>query len=160
MVGSAPPDRAWAPDKYSSAGRHLVRVAAHACGPVSGTCRSGLPTNSRRAARARWARWRDQWRRPGTPVPLSSRGSCVAGDEGCGFRGVELDAESEHAAYQQILTVFTDTGRPMRARDLCQALDLPIVPKNTEGICFKLKCLVSRGILTEPEFGLFTQPHP
>ncbi|MEU9136943.1 hypothetical protein AB0D33_13410 [Streptomyces sp. NPDC048404] len=66
----------------------------------------------------------------------------------------------EHPAYQQILTIFTDTGRPMRARDLCQALDLPIVPKNTEGIRSKLKRLVSRGILTETEPGLFTQPRP
>ncbi|MCX4648052.1 hypothetical protein [Streptomyces sp. NBC_01446] len=40
----------------------------------------------------------------------------------------------DHPAYQQILTALADTGRPMRARDLCQALDLPILPKNTEGI--------------------------
>lgn len=39
----------------------------------------------------------------------------------------------------------------MRARDLCQALDLPILPKNTEGIRSKLKRLVTHGILTEPE---------
>jgi hypothetical protein len=64
----------------------------------------------------------------------------------------------EHPAYQQILTVFADAGRPMRARDICQALDLPIVPKNTEGIRSKLKRLVSRSILAETEPGLFTQP--
>ncbi|WP_426537926.1 hypothetical protein [Streptomyces sp. UG1] len=46
----------------------------------------------------------------------------------------------------------------MRARALCQALDLPIVPKNTEGIRSKLKRLVARGILTEPEPGLFVPP--
>nr|WP_223243933.1 hypothetical protein [Streptomyces sp. CBMA156] len=66
----------------------------------------------------------------------------------------------EHPAYQQILTVLADTGAPMRARDICQALDLPILPKNTEGIRSKLKRLVTRGILTEPEPGLFTQPRP
>lgn len=65
-----------------------------------------------------------------------------------------------HPAYQQILAVFADAGRPMRARDLCQALDLPIVSKNTENIRSKLKRLVSRGILVETEPGLFTQPHP
>ena len=65
-----------------------------------------------------------------------------------------------HPAYQQILTIFADTGRPMRARDLCQALDLPIVSKNTENIRSKLKRLVSRGILIETEPGLFTQPRP
>ncbi|THA30670.1 hypothetical protein [Streptomyces sp. A1547] len=64
----------------------------------------------------------------------------------------------DHPAYQQILTALADTGQPMRARDLCQALDLPIVPKNTEGIRSKLKRLVTRGILTEPEPGLFTPP--
>ena len=66
----------------------------------------------------------------------------------------------EHPAYQQILTVLADTGTPMRARDICEALDLPILPKNTEGIRSKLKRLVTRGILTEPEPGLFTQPRP
>jgi hypothetical protein len=64
-----------------------------------------------------------------------------------------------HPAYQQILTVFADAGRPMRARDLCQAMDLPIVPKNTDNIRTKLKRLVSGGILVETEPGLFTQPH-
>ncbi|MCX4681048.1 hypothetical protein OG413_38225 [Streptomyces sp. NBC_01433] len=37
------------------------------------------------------------------------------------------------------------TGRLMRAGDLREALDLPILPESTEG---------------EPEPGLFTQPHP
>jgi hypothetical protein len=65
-----------------------------------------------------------------------------------------------HPGYQQILAVFADAGRPMRARDLCQALDLPIAPKNTENIRSKLKRLASRGILIETEPGLFTQPRP
>ncbi|GAA1948227.1 hypothetical protein GCM10009837_87320 [Streptomyces durmitorensis] len=49
-------------------------------------------------------------------------------------------------------------GHPLRARDLCGALDLPTIPKNTEGIRSKLKRLVTRGVLTEPEPGLFAQP--
>jgi hypothetical protein len=65
-----------------------------------------------------------------------------------------------HPAYQQILAAFAEAGRPMRARDLCQALDLPIAPKNTENIRSKLKRLASRGILVETEPGLFTQPRP
>ncbi|MFE7427779.1 MULTISPECIES: hypothetical protein [unclassified Streptomyces] len=64
----------------------------------------------------------------------------------------------DHPACQQILTALTDAGRPMRARDLCEALDLLILPKNTESIRCKLKRLVTRGILTESERGLFTQP--
>jgi hypothetical protein len=65
-----------------------------------------------------------------------------------------------HPAYQQILAVFADAAGPMRARDLCQALDLPIAPKNTENIRSKLKRLASRGILAETEPGLLTQPRP
>jgi hypothetical protein len=65
-----------------------------------------------------------------------------------------------HPAYQQILAVFADAAGPMRARDLCQPLDLPIVPKNTENIRSKLKRLVSRGVLVEAEPGLFIQPRP
>jgi hypothetical protein len=38
----------------------------------------------------------------------------------------------------------------MRARDICEALDLPILPKNTEGIRSKLKRLVTRGLLPQP----------
>jgi hypothetical protein len=66
----------------------------------------------------------------------------------------------DHPAYQQILTAFAGLQRPLRARDLCLALDLPIVPKNTESIRSKLKRLVSRGILIEAEPGLFSQPRP
>jgi hypothetical protein len=66
----------------------------------------------------------------------------------------------DHPAYQQILTAFADLQRPLRARDLCLALDLPVLPKNTESIRSKLKRLASRGILTETEPGLFAQPRP
>jgi predicted transcriptional regulator len=66
----------------------------------------------------------------------------------------------DHPAYQQILTAFADLRRPLRARDLCLALDLPILPKNTESIRSKLKRLASRGILIETEPGLFAQPRP
>ncbi len=66
----------------------------------------------------------------------------------------------DHPACQQILTAFADLRRPLRARDLCVALDLPILPKNTESIRSKLKRLASRGILIETEPGLFAQPRP
>jgi hypothetical protein len=45
----------------------------------------------------------------------------------------------------------------MRARDQCQALNLPILPKHTEGIRSTLKRLLSRGILIEAERGLFAR---
>lgn len=64
------------------------------------------------------------------------------------------------AAYQQIMDVFDHEHRPLRARDLCTSLDLPILPKHTEGTRAKLKRLVSLGFLDETEPGLFARPHP
>ncbi|MER7576705.1 hypothetical protein [Streptomyces sp. NPDC126514] len=65
-----------------------------------------------------------------------------------------------HPAYQQILDVFADAAGPMRARDLCQALDLPLKPKNIESTRHKRKRLVSLGVLAETEPGLFFQRRP
>ncbi|MGW0884719.1 transposase [Streptomyces sp. NPDC002671] len=50
----------------------------------------------------------------------------------------------------------------LRARDVCRALGLGTEPRHTEGMRAKLKCLVNRGILTEPEPepGLFTLTPP
>ncbi|MBO1332602.1 hypothetical protein [Streptomyces sp. VRA16 Mangrove soil] len=67
---------------------------------------------------------------------------------------------SAHPAYQQILDVFADAVGPMRARDLCQALDLPLKPKNIESTRHKLKRLVSLGVLAETEPGLFIRRLP
>ena len=64
------------------------------------------------------------------------------------------------AAYQQIMGVFDHEQRPLRARDLCLALDLPILPKHAEGTRAKLKRLVSPGFLDETEPGLLAQPRP
>ena len=58
--------------------------------------------------------------------------------------------------YQQILAVFHADGSTMRAKDVCHALGIGIAPKDTEGIRAKLKRLVNRQILTEPQPGLFT----
>ncbi|MES4906096.1 MULTISPECIES: hypothetical protein [unclassified Streptomyces] len=64
------------------------------------------------------------------------------------------------AAYQQIMDVFEHERRPLRARDLCFALDLPLMPKHVVGTRAKLKRLVSLGFLDETEPGLFAQPGP
>ena len=71
-----------------------------------------------------------------------------------------LPALPDHPACQQILTAFADLQRPLRARDLCLAPDLPILPENTGSIRSRLKRLASRGILTETEPGLLAQPRP
>lgn len=62
------------------------------------------------------------------------------------------------AAYQQIMAVFEQEHRPLRARDLCTSLDLPVLPKHVEGTRAKLKRLVGLGFLDETEPGLFAHP--
>jgi hypothetical protein len=66
----------------------------------------------------------------------------------------------EHPLYPQNLAAFAHSGRPPRARDLCDALDLGFAPKDIEGMRSKLKRLVGRSLLTESEPGLFAQNHP
>ena len=60
--------------------------------------------------------------------------------------------------YPQIIAAFTGAG-PLRAKELCQALGIGTDPRHVEGMRSKLKKLVARGILTEPEAGLFTPAH-
>jgi hypothetical protein len=62
--------------------------------------------------------------------------------------------------YQHILTVLNDAITPMRAKDLCHALDLGFEPTKIEGMRSKLKRLVGTGLVAETEVGLFTVPHP
>ncbi|NBF00095.1 hypothetical protein FE391_35515 [Nonomuraea sp. KC401] len=66
----------------------------------------------------------------------------------------------ENPAYQQILTVFADLGRSLRARELCEALDLPLAHNSIQNVRAKLKRLVNHGVLVENEPGLFAQPLP
>ncbi|MEU9776272.1 hypothetical protein [Streptomyces sp. NPDC047968] len=63
----------------------------------------------------------------------------------------------EHPDYPRILGVFNDATGPLRARDVCEALDHELLPKNIEGIRAKLKRLVRLGILTEVDVGSFTR---
>jgi hypothetical protein len=70
-------------------------------------------------------------------------------DEDCG------PTLPDNPAYQQILAALTDATRPLRARDLCQTLDVGIEPKHVEGMRCKLKRLVGRGLVAEDEPGLF-----
>ncbi|MFD9125720.1 hypothetical protein [Kitasatospora sp. NPDC059571] len=72
----------------------------------------------------------------------------------------EPPALPTHPAYQQILGTFAKTPGPKRARDLCQALDLPLTPKSIESTRHKLKRLVGLGVLAETEPGLFAQRRP
>ncbi|MEU1276643.1 hypothetical protein [Streptomyces sp. NPDC005799] len=66
----------------------------------------------------------------------------------------------DHPAYQQIMAVFTTADTPLRARQVCEAMDMEIAPNNINNTRLKLKRLAERGILAETEQGLFTQPRP
>ncbi|GAA2842685.1 hypothetical protein GCM10010441_78450 [Kitasatospora paracochleata] len=57
--------------------------------------------------------------------------------------------------HREILATMEQSGGGLRAKDVCQALGLGTEPRNTEGTRAKLKRLVARGILIEPEPGLF-----
>ncbi|MFC9931526.1 hypothetical protein [Streptomyces sp. NPDC127190] len=63
----------------------------------------------------------------------------------------------DHPAYQQIMAVFAAADTPLRARQVCEAMDLEIAPNTINNTRLKLKRLAERGILVETEQGLFTQ---
>ncbi|MGW0538448.1 hypothetical protein [Streptomyces sp. NPDC003032] len=66
----------------------------------------------------------------------------------------------DHPAYQQIMAVFSTAYGPLRARQVCEAMDPRIAPNTVNNARLKLKRLVERGILVEIEQGLFTQRRP
>lgn len=63
----------------------------------------------------------------------------------------------EHPDYPRILAVFNGATGPLRARDVCEALDHELLPKNIEGTRAKLKRLVKLGIITEIDTGSFAR---
>lgn len=63
----------------------------------------------------------------------------------------------QHPDYPRILALFNETTDPLRARDVCQALDHELLPKNIEGTRTKLKRLVKLDVLTEAHAGSFTR---
>ena len=66
----------------------------------------------------------------------------------------------DNPVYQHVLTVLTDAKSPLRARDLCRALDLGTDASKVEGMRSKLKRLVTNGLVTENEPGLFVLTRP
>ncbi|MFG2873907.1 hypothetical protein ACGFYU_02660 [Streptomyces sp. NPDC048337] len=63
----------------------------------------------------------------------------------------------EHPDYPRILAAFNEATSPLRARDVCEALDHELLPKNIEGTRAKLKRLVKLDILAEVDTGSFTR---
>jgi hypothetical protein len=66
----------------------------------------------------------------------------------------------DHPAYQQIMAVFAAAEAPLRARQVCEAMDMEIAPNNINNTRLKLKRPTERGILVETQQGLFIQPRP
>lgn len=69
--------------------------------------------------------------------------------------GQRLDGVPDNPAYQNVLTVLADADRPLRAKDLCHALDIGTEPRHIEAMRAKLKRLVGANLATEPDPGLF-----
>ncbi|MEV2213581.1 hypothetical protein AB0H86_19400 [Streptomyces sp. NPDC050997] len=63
----------------------------------------------------------------------------------------------EHPDYPRIPAVSNEVTGPLRARDVCDALDQELLPKNFEGNRAKLKRLVKLDVLTEVDTGSFTR---
>ncbi|MEU1456275.1 hypothetical protein [Streptomyces avermitilis] len=63
----------------------------------------------------------------------------------------------EHPDCPRILAVFNEATSLLRARDVCEALNHELLPKNIEGIRAKLKRLVKLDVLTEVDAGSFTR---
>ncbi|MER7583718.1 hypothetical protein [Kitasatospora sp. NPDC097691] len=58
------------------------------------------------------------------------------------------------------MAVFAAADVPLRARAVCEAMDLDIASSNINDVRLKLKRLAERGIQAETEQGLFTLPRP
>ncbi|MGW3044172.1 hypothetical protein ACWC9T_29950 [Kitasatospora sp. NPDC001159] len=58
------------------------------------------------------------------------------------------------------MAVFAAADAPLRARTVCEAMDMEIAPSDINNVRLKLKRLAERGILVETERGLFAWPRP
>jgi hypothetical protein len=68
------------------------------------------------------------------------------------------DAPVLPRAYQDLLEVAADAGRPLRAGEFAAAAGLGTVKAKVEGVRSKLKLLAARGWLAGVPGGLFTLP--
>ncbi|AKA01701.1 hypothetical protein SAZ_03785 [Streptomyces noursei ZPM] len=62
--------------------------------------------------------------------------------------------------YREVPAAFERAGRGLRAKEVCEILGIGTEPRHTESVRGKLKRLVDRDILTEPEPCLFTLTPP
>jgi hypothetical protein len=70
-----------------------------------------------------------------------------------------LSVEALPDVYRDVMEVIADAGKPMQAKQIVPRIGLPAVTAKIEGTRGKLKRLVERGWLVEPEPGQFTVAH-
>ena len=58
------------------------------------------------------------------------------------------------------MAVFAAVDARLRARNVCESMDLDLMPNSINNVRIKLKRLTGHGILAEHEPGLFTGPRP
>ncbi|MGW0665414.1 hypothetical protein [Streptodolium elevatio] len=69
-------------------------------------------------------------------------------------------APSDAPAYEQILAVLTRADGPLRVRSICEEMGVKPTASNLNNMRHKVKRLVARGALAEPEHGQFALPKP
>jgi hypothetical protein len=62
--------------------------------------------------------------------------------------------------HEGAMAVFAEADAPLRARNVCEAMDLDLVPNNINNVRIKPKLLTGRGTFDETEQGLLTRPRP
>jgi hypothetical protein len=74
--------------------------------------------------------------------------------------GWRADLTEAHlpAGYRMLWLAVLGAARPVRAQELARALGLEPTPARVEGLRSKLKRLVARGWITEPQPGVFALP--
>ncbi|WP_347176718.1 hypothetical protein [Parafrankia sp. EAN1pec] len=79
---------------------------------------------------------------------------------------LELSTEDNAApvemppGYREVVALFAHDGNGLRAKEACRALGTGTEPRHVESMRAKLKRLVDRGVLSEPDPGLFVLPRP
>ncbi len=82
-------------------------------------------------------------------------GLVVSDAVGGGPRPGVCGAARDEAVYARIREIFTEAGRPLRVKQVCEGLGLPEGKNATESVRSKLRRLADDGDLVRVEDGLF-----
>jgi hypothetical protein len=96
---------------------------------------------------------------PSVPPKATGAGPRVVGSIMVPYWQEGLSVEALPDVYRDVMEVIADAGKPMQAKQIVPRIGLPAVTAKIEGTRGKLKRLVERGWLVEPEPGQFTVAH-